>query len=115
MQYTEYVEQKKESGVILGIDEEDAKKVLKFLPKKERFTHYFWSVGWLFVIPIGIFMTLFVVWWLGFLILLCTPPLFFKATKVSVANPVLKYADGNERFFNLLVQKNVLSFKRVGE
>lgn len=112
MTYTEYKALRSEGRVLAGIDNSTALRLIDRLPKGYQYAHLFWSWVWMLSIPAFICVWIFYKWWVGVILLFTVTPIVKRATEKSAAEFVLQHAENNEQFFNLLVERNFLIFKR---
>ncbi len=112
MTYTDYKTLRFEGRILAGLENSTALRLIEHLPKRYQYAHLFWSWVWMLSIPAFICVSIFYKWWVGLLLLVTVTPIISRATKKSAAEFVLEHAENNEEFFNLLVEKNLLIFKR---
>ena len=112
MDYNSFITLRKEGKIKAGIDTSVALKLIDSLPKRYRFTHYFWSWIWILTIPVCILLAIFIKWWLGLILILTVTPGIYKVVKISAVQFVLEHATDNEDFFNKLVEDDLLEFQK---
>ena len=111
MTYEEYKEKRARGLLTMGVDTSVALRLVDYFPKRYQYAYIFWSWVWMLSIPVAIFLTIFVTWTLGLVVFLVAL-VIFSALKKSAAEFVLEHADEHEEFFNRLVEKNLLIFKK---
>ena len=111
MTHEEFILHRQAGTVRAGIDPSKALRLVEHLPKRYRVAHLFWAWMWILTIPGFICVAIFWKWWAGLLLLLLVTPIIFKAIKASAAQFVLKHAEENKQFFDLLMENDLLFFK----
>ena len=111
MTYNEFINLRRQEKVSAGINTSIALRLVNQLPKNYQYAHLFWSWVWILSIPAFILVAIFYKWWIGLLLLFFMSPLLFSSTKKSATKFVLEHAEGNQAFFEYLVDNNLLMFK----
>ena len=111
MTHHEYVVLRKKGGIVAGIDYSSAMKLIDVLPKRYQAATHFWSFIWILSIPFFIVAAFFTMG-IGLLGLIFITPSISRSVKKSAAEFVLEHAEEDENFFDMLVEKNLLTFKQ---
>lgn len=112
MQYAEFIELRRRGEVEAGISTNLALRLGEYLPARCQYAVAFWNVIGFATLLGGIVAIFLVKWWIGILVVVFVAPLIFAANKRSVVKHVLTHAEENEEFFNFLVSKGWLVFRR---
>ena len=112
MQYAEFLELRRRGEVEAGISTNFALRLGEYLPARYQYAVVFWNVMGFVTLLCGIASIFLVKWWVGILVVVFVAPLIFAANKRSAVKHVLTHAEENEDFFNLLVSKGWLVFRR---
>ena len=112
MKYEDFIEARRNGTVAAGVDNSTALQLIKYLPKRYKMAHAFWSWVWMLSIPGFICTSIFYKWWVGLLLLFFVTPMIFRSTKKSCAEFVLEHAQENKEFFDKMVELNMLIFRQ---
>ncbi|MEI7511489.1 MAG: hypothetical protein WCJ84_05005 [Candidatus Peregrinibacteria bacterium] len=113
MKHEEFIKLRKEGKISAGVDNSTALKLVDHLPKKYQASHLFWSWVWMLSIPGFVLVSIFYKWWVGLLLLFFVTPMISSAIKKSAAQFVLEHAEENKKFFQFLVENDILIFKNL--
>jgi len=111
MDYDVYKALRREGRIRAGIVDLTAMNLLGYLPKKYQITYHILSWVWFLSFPAFFLVSIFVKWWLGLVLLILMAPKLYSFTRKSASRLVLRYAEENKEFFEMLVSKNILEFK----
>ena len=113
MTYEEFIWRRKEKTIDVDIESSVAIKLLHYLPKryKSAYKFGFWIIG---VLILGcIYISIFWSWWVGLLLTLILTPILINTNNKTASQFILKYADGNKDFFDVLMKNNLLLIEIV--
>ena len=111
MTFAEYREKNADGQATIGIDNKVAYRLIHLLPKRYQRAQMFWLWIGILSIPLSVLLMIFTKWWIGLLVVLFVTPAIFKANMKSALQFVLDYAHEDEKFFNYLLESDLLLFK----
>lgn len=115
MDYREYKRLKSKGLISSGIPPSVAFRLIRSLPTRYKYTHIFFTWAWMLSIPAAIVLMIHTEWWVGLLVLFFITPAIFSGNKQSAIDSVLEYAEDNKEYYDFLVSKGLLVFKRTDE
>lgn len=114
MTHKEFVEGYKRGIVRVEINESDALKLMNtsFVDKPYQYATIFWSWIWIFSIPIGVVLIIWVNMWLGIAVIVIGL-LLPQAIKRSSSENALEQALRDEEFYNALIEAEIMKVERI--
>jgi len=110
MRYEEFMHLRRAGKIRAGVNHSIALQLIQYLPKRYQAAHIFWSWVWVLTIPAFIYISIFIKWWIGLLLICFVTPTISSAIKKSAAEFVLEHVEENKAFFEKMVEKDLLMF-----